>query len=177
MSWFTVAFSLPSCRRFRSGTRILNFLSMVQSYAVFPFAFTILIQARMYGSSPECNGNAVVVLFRPFSALHAGRIVGWIMTVIFVVFYTTITFMDYLPPPPKQVQEWIRKKRLWTRRRAPDFSNFANNMESDGNTHEIAQENRYPRNQSYRIQQASDHDIALSLNHSYLSFRPDTISR
>jgi hypothetical protein len=174
MSWFTVAFSLPSCRRFRSGTRILNFLSMVQSYAVFAFAFTILIQARMYGSSPECNINAVVVLFRPFSALRAGRIAGWIMTVIFVVIYTIITFMDYLPPPPKQVQEWIRKKRLWTRKTTPDLSD---NMESGGNTQEITQENRYPRNPSFRIQQASDHDIVLSLNHSCSSSRPDTICR
>jgi hypothetical protein len=59
------------------------------------FAFTILIRTRTYGSSPECNRNAVA---GPFSALNTGRITGWIVTVIFVVFYIIITCMDYLPP-------------------------------------------------------------------------------
>jgi len=164
MSWFTVAISLPSCRRFGSKTRILNFWSILQSYTVFAFAFTILIQARTYGSSPQCNGNAVVVLFRPFNALNAGRIVGWIVIVFFVISYTIITCMDYLPPPPKQVQEWIRKKRAWRRRITPNFQDPADNMESDGNALDITRQNRIPQSRFYRKQQATyDLQIAWDL--------------
>jgi len=163
MSWFTVVFSLPSCRRFRTGTRILNFLSIVQSYAVFAFVFTMLIRARTFGSIPECNGHAVVVLFRPFPALNAGRIVGWIVIIIFVVIYTIVTFMDYLPPPPKHVQEWIRKKRVWRRRRrtAPTVQGAPNNMGSGANTYEIPQDNLIPYNQPYSKQQ-SRYDLQIA---------------
>ena len=69
-------------------------------------------KAKTFGSNPECNENAVVVLFRPFSALYAGRIVCWIVTVIVVAVYTVITVKDYLPPPPKKLYQWIQKRRV-----------------------------------------------------------------
>jgi len=72
----------------------------------------MLIKAKTFGSNPECNENAVVVLFRPFSALYAGRIVCWIVTVIVVAVYTVITVKDYLPPPPKKLYQWIQKRRV-----------------------------------------------------------------
>jgi hypothetical protein len=118
----------------------------------------MLIRARTFGSIPECNGRAVVVLFRPFPALNAGRIVGWIVIIIFVVIYTIVTFMDYLPPPPIHVQEWIRKKRIWRRRTAPTVQDTSNNMESGAN-YEIPQDNPIPYNQSYTKQQVSYHEI------------------
>jgi len=111
MSWFSVVFSLPSCYRFGRGLRILKILSILQSCIVFAFAFVILIQAKTFGSSPECNGNAVAVLFRPFSALRAGRIAGWVLTVLIVGIYVGITVKDYLPPPPKRIQQWMQRRR------------------------------------------------------------------
>lgn len=160
MSWSSVVFSLPSCHRFRSNTRILKLLSIMQSYVIFAFAFTILMQARTYGNSPGCNSNAVVVLFRPFPALNAGRIVGWIVTIIVVVIYTIMTCIDYLPPPPKYLLEWVRVPR-----ESPG-SDLQNNSVGPG-----GRENHdYPRNQANRKQQASNHSIFLhKLSISFIS--------
>jgi len=113
MSWFTVVLCLPSCQRFDSGVRILKLWSIAQSVIVFAFLFALLRQAPTFGANPQCNAHAVVVLFRPFSALHAGRIVAWIASVVVVVCYTVVTVVDYIPPAPKQhVVGWIRAKRL-----------------------------------------------------------------
>lgn len=112
MSWFTIVFTIPSCHRFDHDVKFLKMWSIAQSYVVFSFVFTLIVRASDYGSSPECNPNAVVVLFRPFSALHGGRIVGWIITVTVVSIYSCITGLDYFPPKPKKkVQDWITKKR------------------------------------------------------------------
>jgi hypothetical protein len=111
MSWFSVVFSLPSCYRFGRGLKVLKILSILQSCVIFAFAFVILIQAKTFGSSPECNGNAVAVIFRPFSALRAGRVAGWVLTVIIVAIYVGITVKDYLPPPPKRIQQWMQRRR------------------------------------------------------------------
>lgn len=111
MSWFSVVFSLPSCYRFGRGLKILKVLSILQSCVIFAFAFVILIKAKTFGSSPECNGNAVAVVFRPFSALRAGRIAGWVLTVTIVAIYVGITVKDYLPPPPKRIQQWMQRRR------------------------------------------------------------------
>jgi len=102
---------LPSCNRFSSDVKILKLFSVLQSSTVFAFAFAMLIKAKTFGRTR--NAIAVVVLFRPFSALYAGRIVCWIMTVIVVAVYTVITAKDYLPPPPKKLNQWIQKRRVW----------------------------------------------------------------
>jgi hypothetical protein len=102
---------------------MLKFFSVVHSYTVFAFALTLLIKATSFGITPECNLNAVVVLFRPFSALHAGRIVCWVLTVIVVVVYTLITLKDHLPSPLKRAYQRVRNTRVWRpviRERDPD---------------------------------------------------------
>ncbi|KAJ7476770.1 hypothetical protein FB451DRAFT_1366371 [Mycena latifolia] len=87
LSWVTVCLSLPACARLRGNVRMLHFFSIIQNYTIFAFAFAMLITARTFGSKPECNPNAVVVLFRPFSALTSGRIVAWVITVLVVAVY------------------------------------------------------------------------------------------
>jgi hypothetical protein len=115
LSWVTVFFALPSCNRFPESERIvknvrlLKAFSVVHSYTVFAFALTLLIKAKSFGIHPECNSHAVVVLFRPFSALHAGRIVCWVLTVIVVVVYTLITMKDHLPSHLSLAYQRVRK--------------------------------------------------------------------
>jgi hypothetical protein len=128
MSWIAMVTSMPSCHRFAGGTKILKFLSIIQSYLVFAFALAMLTKAKTVGSNPECNGNAVVVLFRPFSALHAGRTVGWIVTTSVIAFYTGMMVMEYLPPPPMRVRKWILEQRVKTIWAKPD-SNESHNLE------------------------------------------------
>ena len=112
MSWFTVIFTIPTLHRFDHNVKFLKLWSIAQSYVVFVFAFILIVRAEDYGSNPECNPHAVVVLFRPFSALRGGRILGWIVTVSVVSVYSVMTGLDYFPPQPKKkVQDWITKKR------------------------------------------------------------------
>ncbi|KAJ7149169.1 hypothetical protein C8R43DRAFT_1007404 [Mycena crocata] len=110
LSWVTVFFSLPACARFPGNVKRLHFFSIVQSYTVFAFAFAMLITAPSFGRSPLCNPNAVVVVFRPFSALTSGRIVCWVMTGLVVALYTGILVKDHMPPAPKLVHQWIQKR-------------------------------------------------------------------
>jgi len=99
LSWCTVLWSLGSCSRFSNGTKVLRALSDLQSYIIFAFAFAILIKAHKFGSSPECNGNAVLVILGRISALKAGRILGWIVIIIVTASYTLMTVRDYVPVP------------------------------------------------------------------------------
>ncbi|KAJ7613166.1 hypothetical protein FB45DRAFT_273496 [Roridomyces roridus] len=116
LSWVSVCFSMTACpaSTVGSGKRrvkitILGSLSHVQSYTIFAFVLAALATARKFGNRRECNTNAVVVIFRPFSALGSGRIVGWILWVAIVALYTGISIRDYLPPIPP-VREWIKKR-------------------------------------------------------------------
>ncbi|KAJ7476766.1 hypothetical protein FB451DRAFT_1243901 [Mycena latifolia] len=110
LSWVTVCFSLPACARLRGNVRMLHFFSIIQSYTVFAFAFAMLITARSFGYTPGCNPKAVVVVFRPFSALTSGRIVAWVITVLVVAVYTGILVKDHMPPAKKLVPQWIQKR-------------------------------------------------------------------
>ena len=91
---------------------MLKLFSVVHSYTVFVFALTLLAKATSFGTTPECNKNAVVVFFRPFSALHAGRVAGWVLTVIVVVVYTLITLKDHLPSPLKRAYQRVRRIKV-----------------------------------------------------------------
>ncbi|KLO17533.1 hypothetical protein SCHPADRAFT_994226 [Schizopora paradoxa] len=102
MSWVAVFFSLPSYNRFIKSDNVLKYLSVFQSYLLFAFALAILVKGDSFGSSPECNSEALVVIFRPFSAIHGGRVVGWITVSIALLFYTFLTVSDYLPTAKKE---------------------------------------------------------------------------
>ena len=128
LSWITVIFSLPSCHRFPDGTKILKFVSVVQSCIVFAFVLVLLIKAKTFGSNPGCNGHAVVTLFRPFSALNAGRIVGWVVVVAVIAFYSGMTVVEYLPPPPDPIQRWLVRRRVKVT--GPSDAQMGHNLES-----------------------------------------------
>ena len=104
MSWVAVIGSLSFFHRFVHGTAIIKIWSIAQSYVIFAFALVILIKARTFGNNPQCNVNAVVVLFRPFSALNPGRTVGWIVTVTVIAIYTGVTVAEYWMKCQGQVQ-------------------------------------------------------------------------
>jgi len=115
LAWVAIVFSLPACNRLEGGTKIVKAVSVVQSYTVFAFAFALLTTAKTFGRYPYCNANAMVVLFGSFKVFNAGMIIGWIVTVITFVVYTSVTIIDYLP------EAGLRriKKVLIVRRRPP----------------------------------------------------------
>jgi hypothetical protein len=94
-----VYFALPSHNR---SSSLLNYLSILQIYLFFTFIFALLIKANDFGSVPECNGNAMIVIFRPFPMLRAGQIVLSISSGIIFLFYTGLTLKDHIPPQLKQ---------------------------------------------------------------------------
>ncbi|KAJ7436116.1 hypothetical protein FB451DRAFT_1108965 [Mycena latifolia] len=109
ISWVPVHFSLPSNARFPGRVKILHLCSVVQSYTLFAFAFAMLATAPTFGSNPECNPNAVVVLFRPFSVLQTGRILFCVLTGLVFVIYTGILVNDHIVRPA--IQKAQHRKR------------------------------------------------------------------
>lgn len=80
--------------------------SVIQSLVIFAFALAILITAKTFGSTPQCNPHAVLVFLRPFPVFNAGRIVGWVIIVLMLALYAFMTAKDYLSIP-----EWRSKKK------------------------------------------------------------------
>ena len=106
MSWIVVIASLATCNRLSDDTNVLQLASVIQSYIIQAFAFAVLATAHRFGTNPECNHNVFVVVFRPFSALEAGRIFGWILFGLAFACYTSMTIRDYTA----QVLNKIRQK-------------------------------------------------------------------
>ena len=66
------------------------------------------------GSTPECNSNAVVVLFRHFPAREAGRILFCVLTGLIFILYTVTLIKDHIPPATKkQMRDLILKIFVW----------------------------------------------------------------
>jgi len=107
MSWIVVIASLAACNRLSDDTKVLQLASVTQSYVILAFAFTVLATAHRFGTDPECNHNTFAVIFRPFSALKAGRILGWIVFSLALICYTAMTARDYTT----SVLNKIRKKK------------------------------------------------------------------
>ncbi|KAF7344024.1 hypothetical protein MVEN_01691800 [Mycena venus] len=96
MSWITVIFSLASCNRLSGDTAILQLVSVFQSYVIVAFFFVVVGQAPSFGQTPDCNREAVAVVFRRFSAsTRSGRIVGGTLVGLVVIGYTFMTVRDY----------------------------------------------------------------------------------
>ena len=115
-SWIVVIASLAACSRLSDDTKVLQLASVIQSYVILAFAFTVLATAHRFGTNPECNHNTFAVIFRPFSALKAGRILGWIIFSLVFTGYTAMTARDYTT----LVLNRIRKnKELLGRTKAP----------------------------------------------------------
>jgi hypothetical protein len=57
-----------------------------------------------------CNHRAILVLFRPFPAIPAGRIVGCIGTAIVFLLYSWMTIRDYLPAALKRMPFLVRRR-------------------------------------------------------------------
>lgn len=118
LSWAAVFFSLPSYNRFRKSDRTLKYLSIVQSYILFGFAFAVLVKANSgFGSMPICNVGARVAIFRPFNILPVGRILALVAMSIVIAIYSTLTAVDYYPLVTGQIREWREMWRNWKERR------------------------------------------------------------
>ncbi|KAJ7108927.1 hypothetical protein C8R43DRAFT_1139856 [Mycena crocata] len=105
MAWITVIASLASCNRLSAETKTLQLVSVIQSYVIVSFAFAVLGTAKTFGHSPECNQDALAVIFRPFSALKSGRIFGWCIVGLIIAAYTVMTVRDYTALVKKKIQE------------------------------------------------------------------------
>jgi hypothetical protein len=105
MAWITVIAALASCNRLSDDTKILQLVSVIQSYVIVAFAFAVVGKATGFGQSPECNQEAVAVVFHPFSALKVGRIFGGCLVGLMAFAYTIMTARDYTAQVRKKVRE------------------------------------------------------------------------
>jgi len=113
MSWIVVIASLASCNRLADDTKVLQLVSVIQSYIILVFAFAVLATAPRFGTSPACNQNTFAVIFRPFSALK-GRIFGGIVLGLAFSCYTAMTARDYTAAVLNKIKkkEELRKEEL-----------------------------------------------------------------
>lgn len=114
ISWVTVYFSLPANTKFPGQVKTLHLCSVIQSCILFALAFALLGTAPTFGLTPECNHNAVVVLFRPFAVLDAGRILFLVLTALVLIIYGGIIYKDWKASIKRlgvRVAERLRKKR------------------------------------------------------------------
>lgn len=115
ISSISIFFSLARLAHFNNpnryrGLKLLRFFSVLQYYIFFGLAVAVLIKAdREFGSSALCNVGARVVIFRPFNMLPVGRDVFIASNCVWIVFYTTLTIMDYQPRVVGQVFRVMRK--------------------------------------------------------------------
>ncbi|KAJ7759520.1 hypothetical protein B0H16DRAFT_1884890 [Mycena metata] len=114
ISWVTVYFSLPANTKFPGQVKTLHLCSVIQSCILFALAFALLGTATTFGLTPECNHNAVVVLFRPFAVLDAGRILFLVLTALVLIIYGGIIYKDWKASIKRlglRVAEHFKKKR------------------------------------------------------------------
>ncbi|KIJ45961.1 hypothetical protein M422DRAFT_46535 [Sphaerobolus stellatus SS14] len=142
LAWMALTACLPSCNHFQikdqgtdNSVSMLKLVSVVQSYLLFALALVLLIQTPSFGSYPECNQNAVAVIFGPFKVFKAGRIVGGIVMGIVILLYSAVTILDYIPQKQKD-----QVKEIWINRRRPQIFKFNMNSQPTSNT-----ETRRPR--------------------------------
>lgn len=109
LSSISIFFSLARLAHFTRTSRWIKLLSVIQYYFHFGLALAVLIVAGDgFGSLPLCNVGARVVIFRPFNMLPAGCIGFIIFHVIWIAFYTTMTFLDYHPNISNQVEAGLK---------------------------------------------------------------------
>jgi len=97
LSSITIYISFMRYDRFTNGNSFLDFLAVFQTYLLFAFIVALLVKGRSFGKSPNCNFEAVVVIFRPFSAIRSGRVVGWVVVSLALVAYSFLTIGGYAP--------------------------------------------------------------------------------
>ncbi|KLO09387.1 hypothetical protein SCHPADRAFT_943680 [Schizopora paradoxa] len=95
MSWVAVIFSTTGYIRFKKNKNVMKFLAVFQCYFLLLSALVFLAKSDSFGSSPTCNSEAMVVLFRPFRMIHVGRNAGLVVVVFALVGYSVLTILDY----------------------------------------------------------------------------------
>ncbi|KDQ57936.1 hypothetical protein JAAARDRAFT_193422 [Jaapia argillacea MUCL 33604] len=153
LSWFTTLLSRSACQRIQGSTRLLQLFSLIQSAIFFAFAFALLSHADTFGSSPQCNHQASLVLFRPFKALSmGGKVFGWILASTVALAYAFMTAKEYLPPATRKVDQWIQKIRV--KAPQPEPAQGATNADLEGlqpplNTNSNSSNNQWDQNLSF----------------------------
>ncbi|KLO09390.1 hypothetical protein SCHPADRAFT_567752 [Schizopora paradoxa] len=91
MTWVFIIISLASYHRFDVDGTTVQYLSFVHFCFTLASVLVFLVEMESFGSSRNCNPDAVVVVFRPFKALNAGRIVGFVGIGLILIIYTVLT--------------------------------------------------------------------------------------
>ncbi|KAJ7221286.1 hypothetical protein GGX14DRAFT_558784 [Mycena pura] len=122
MGWITAMVSLASCKRLSDDTGIPALVPVIHAYTMLSFAFAVLATATTFGQHPECNNEAVAVIFHPFSALGHGRIAGWCIVGFAFFSYTEtlvrrtrdqppVVCMSEPDPGPYPTSTWTLKRQ------------------------------------------------------------------
>lgn len=87
-------FAMGTYNRFKRADGVLRYLAVCSSYIFFAYGFAILGTAPTFGKTPACNADAVIVVFQPLSALHAGRVLCLVVLCIAVFIHFSSVFSD-----------------------------------------------------------------------------------
>ncbi|KAF7293808.1 hypothetical protein HMN09_01176600 [Mycena chlorophos] len=121
LSGTAVFIILPTINKFPEASKTLRYFSVIQTYAILAFMLAVLIKADGFGDFPGCNHLAVIALFRPINALHAGRILCLVLAGLFTLLYTGLLIKDHL----RAVQKKRQLRKATTQLPMPADSNNA----------------------------------------------------
>lgn len=95
MSSTSIFVALVRYSKLESCDRKLRVLSVLQTYIILAFIFSVLGTASSFGSTPRCNGHAVIVIFGRFKLLGKGWVAVLVINIIITAYYTFITYLGY----------------------------------------------------------------------------------
>ncbi|KAL5512279.1 hypothetical protein ACEPAG_5787 [Sanghuangporus baumii] len=95
LSWTTLYLTIATFWHLRR--RILLFETVFFGHTILLLSceLAILISAKSFGSLPECNSSAVMFFFREFHVLRTGQMAGFILLIVQLVGFLSITLYDY----------------------------------------------------------------------------------
>lgn len=131
-SWAAIFFTLPQYNRFRKFDPWIKWLAVAQSYLVFATFIAVYKTAPYFGSCPDYNHNARMVIFGDFSATRSGRIFGLVGTSLLIVGYTLMVLFDYWGNGSKEQKEKIQQLKELKPQGSDDVPNIT--VEKDPQT-------------------------------------------
>ncbi|KAL5512278.1 hypothetical protein ACEPAG_8363 [Sanghuangporus baumii] len=95
LSWTTTYLATPWFWHLGRRMPLFEIVFFSHTILLLSCCLAILVSAKSFGSLPECNSSAVMVLFKEFHVLRTGQVVGFILLIVQLVGFLSITLYDY----------------------------------------------------------------------------------
>lgn len=128
------------------------------------------MKSKNFGNAVNCNEEVLVVLFRPFSALQHGRVLGWVAVTIVVCLYTFLTCSDYFP----RLQRVVRKVRAMIKKDEQVKTEAGTGLSNSGQS-KIQGKKKHRHHHRNHTRNDSDAEAGNSVSLSHLTPLSDVV--